>query len=94
MKTATKSDKEFMAKIASLPCVACGDYPVQVHHITEGKRADLFFVQLKGDELMGKPIPPLNIKMSAKKLKECGFFDWLREKPMQCDYYILEQHGI
>ena len=38
MKVATKSDKEFMAKIASLPCIACGDYPVQVHHICEGGR--------------------------------------------------------
>ena len=37
-KPATKAEKEFMAKVKELPCIVCGYYPVDCHHITEGGR--------------------------------------------------------
>lgn len=33
----TKSEREHMARVASLPCACCGQYGVQVHHIRDGQ---------------------------------------------------------
>ena len=35
---ATKAEKEYMAKVAELPCIGCGS-PSQVHHIRKYERA-------------------------------------------------------
>lgn len=32
----SKRQKQHLERIANLPCVLCGDYGVQVHHIREG----------------------------------------------------------
>lgn len=32
-----KSEREHLNKIASMPCSLCGDSPVEVHHLREGK---------------------------------------------------------
>ena len=29
----TQSEKDYHDYLASLPCIACGDYPVHVHHV-------------------------------------------------------------
>ena len=43
-KPATKKEKEWMAKVAELPCCICGDFPVEVHHITQcGRRLGHYF---------------------------------------------------
>jgi len=34
---ATKAEKRHMARVAALPCAACGAYGVQVHHIRDGQ---------------------------------------------------------
>lgn len=31
------NDKEYMGRVAQLPCVNCGTQPVEVHHIREGQ---------------------------------------------------------
>jgi hypothetical protein len=31
------NSKDYMGKVASLPCALCGTIPVQVHHIREGQ---------------------------------------------------------
>lgn len=38
-KQPTKAESEHMAKVKELPCVICGNWPVDVHHITHcGRR--------------------------------------------------------
>lgn len=37
-KPATKDEKEFMARVASLNCITCGNFPVQIHHICESSK--------------------------------------------------------
>ncbi len=38
-KKPTKAESERMGRVAQLPCCVCGDYPVEVHHITQcGRR--------------------------------------------------------
>jgi len=48
MKTKTKEEKDYHEYIASLPCVACGDSPVHVHHCRFsagiGQRGSHYFV--------------------------------------------------
>lgn len=33
---ATKAEKKYMDRVASLPCSVCGAQPVELHHIREG----------------------------------------------------------
>lgn len=33
----TKAEKRYMDRVASLPCVVCGEHGVQVHHVREGQ---------------------------------------------------------
>lgn len=33
----TKGEKAHLDRVASLPCILCGDRPVEVHHIREGQ---------------------------------------------------------
>ena len=33
----SNAGKKHMGRIAQLPCIVCGAYPVQVHHIREGQ---------------------------------------------------------
>lgn len=35
-KSATKSEKDYMGQVAKLPCVACGQIGVHVHHVKSG----------------------------------------------------------
>ena len=43
-KPANKEEKARMGKVAQLPCCVCGDYPVEVHHITQcGRRLGHMF---------------------------------------------------
>jgi len=37
-KPPTKSELAWMARVSELPCCICGDFPVQVHHITQSGR--------------------------------------------------------
>lgn len=37
-KPATMLEKRWMALVSQQPCVICGDWPVEVHHITAGGR--------------------------------------------------------
>lgn len=30
-------DKDYMGRVAQLPCANCGDHPVEVHHLREGQ---------------------------------------------------------
>ena len=32
----TKAEKAHLARVAQLPCVLCGDSPVEVHHVRTG----------------------------------------------------------
>jgi hypothetical protein len=32
----TKTEREWMSKVAQMPCVVCGSWPVQVHHAGTG----------------------------------------------------------
>lgn len=45
---ATKGESKHLARVAGLPCILCGDQPVEVHHIREGQgmsqRADNWLV--------------------------------------------------
>lgn len=45
---ANKLEREWLDRVARLPCATCGDIGVQVHHIREGQgmsqRADNFLV--------------------------------------------------
>lgn len=34
---ATKAEKKYMNRVASLPCSLCGAQPVELHHIREGQ---------------------------------------------------------
>jgi hypothetical protein len=34
MAKPTAADRRHMAKVAEMPCVACGRWPVSVHHVT------------------------------------------------------------
>ncbi|MCG7985047.1 MAG: hypothetical protein JAY90_20135 [Candidatus Thiodiazotropha lotti] len=47
-KTATKSEKSYMDRVAQLPCVLTGERPVELHHVREGQgmseRASNFLV--------------------------------------------------
>ena len=36
-KNTTQAEKNHMARVAELPCVACNACPVHVHHIREGQ---------------------------------------------------------
>ncbi|MCG7931943.1 MAG: hypothetical protein N0E44_18070 [Candidatus Thiodiazotropha lotti] len=36
-KTATKSEKAYMDRVAQLPCALTGESPVELHHIREGQ---------------------------------------------------------
>lgn len=31
-----KAEREHMAKVAEMPCIVCGNFPVQVHHALTG----------------------------------------------------------
>jgi hypothetical protein len=33
----TKAESNYMSKVASLPCVVCGNQPVELHHVREGQ---------------------------------------------------------
>jgi hypothetical protein len=35
----TKAEKQYMNKVAQLPCGLCGNIPVELHHIREGQGA-------------------------------------------------------
>lgn len=35
-KKATKSEREHIAKVASISCIVCGVWPVEVHHALTG----------------------------------------------------------
>jgi len=44
MKQATKKEKEHMAAVKTLPCVICGTYGVDCHHICDtGRRLGHFY---------------------------------------------------
>ncbi|MEW8420258.1 MAG: hypothetical protein AB2669_16610 [Candidatus Thiodiazotropha endolucinida] len=47
-KPATKAERDYMDKVAQLPCALTGEYPVELHHIREGQglsqRASNFLV--------------------------------------------------
>ena len=32
-----KAEKTYLNRVAELPCAACGDTPIQIHHIREGQ---------------------------------------------------------
>ena len=34
---ATKAEKRYMDRVASLPCSLCGTQPVELHHLREGQ---------------------------------------------------------
>ena len=34
---ATKAEKKYMDRVASLPCAVCGAEPVELHHLREGQ---------------------------------------------------------
>lgn len=34
---ATKAEKKYMDRVASLPCAVCGAEPVELHHFREGQ---------------------------------------------------------
>ena len=48
-----KAGKDHMAKVASLPCVICGYWPVQVHHVICGR-----FSQAKASDFQTIPLCP------------------------------------
>lgn len=33
----TKAERDYMGRVAALPCVVCGSEPVQLHHVREGQ---------------------------------------------------------
>ena len=33
----TKAEREYMSRIACLPCCVCGDHGVHLHHVREGQ---------------------------------------------------------
>ena len=33
----TKAERDYMSRVASLPCACCGQQGVQVHHLREGQ---------------------------------------------------------
>ena len=48
-KPATKAEKAYMGKVGELNCVACGSFPVHVHHLRGQKRNNYLVVPLCPD---------------------------------------------
>ncbi len=69
-KPATKKEREYMGRVAELPCVACGAEGVQVHHIREdqgtgGRSGHYLTIPLCPDCHLG----PLSIHATRRQFK-------------------------
>lgn len=71
-----KDGREHMAKVASLPCVICGYWPVQVHHVICGR-----FSQRKASDLDTIPLcKPCHDELHA------GKDSWVAKNGYDTDY--------